>query len=467
LEIQTYASELSPAEAWKKLYSDRDVDLRFPFEGKELRANDIIEIFTADPDQNRRAAAHKVFEDVYAKDAWLNTKIHNELIRLKKVGDKWQNFDGPAESRHFSNNVPSGVVDALESAVKDSYSRTSHRFYALKAKLMGQDHLNIYDRNINVLEAGGSEKISWDEARRIVLDAYNSFSPEIGAIAQKFFDEGWIDAAPGDHKADGAFSSSGPAQLLNPLVMMNYKGTARDVATLAHELGHGVHQYLAAHKGDALVHTPLTLAETASIFGEMATYKSLLERTDNEDERRKLLFDKVNDMINSVMRQISFYDFEKRNHTQYRESGPLSAEDYGKNWVGALQDSYGEALPLDESYGPVFGYIPHIVSTPFYVYAYAFGDSFVNALYQVYEEGTMPKEEFVDRYTKMLEAGGTYTLEDVKKDYGLDINDPAFWQKGLSMIEGMIDELEVLCQPLLDAKNQPAAQTAAPDIGQP
>lgn len=467
LEIQTYGSELSPSSAWIKLYEDRQVALRFPFEGKDMKADEITDISYSDPDQERRAAAQKVIEKVYAGDAWLNTKVHNELIRLKKVEDKWHNFNAPTEARHFSNNVPPEVVDALETAVKEAYPKTSHRFYALKAKLMGQDHLNIYDRNINVLEAGTTEKISWEEARTIVLDAYNSFSPKIGAIAQKFFDEGWIDAAPGDNKSGGAFSTSGPAQLLNPLVMMNYTGTARDVATLAHELGHGVHQYLAAHKGDALVHTPLTMAETASIFGEMATYKSLLERTENEEERRKLLFDKVNDMINSVIRQISFYDFEKRNHMQYREKGPLSEEDYSRNWVDALQESYGTSIPLDDSYGPVFGFIPHIVSTPFYVYAYAFGDSFVNALYQVYEEGTLDKEEFVDRYTKMLEAGGTYTLDDVKKDYGLDINDPAFWQKGLGMIESMIDELEVLCQPLLDAKNQPIVQNNAPDIGQP
>ncbi|MFP4313415.1 MAG: M3 family metallopeptidase, partial [Alphaproteobacteria bacterium] len=318
-------------------------------------------------------------------------------------------------------------------------------------------------RNTNPFAGQGEPKISWEEAKEIVLEAFSGFSKETKNIAEMFFDKGWIDAALGPNKRGGAFAHPGMAQTDNPFVMINYRGTARDVMTLAHELGHGVHQYLEA-ENKAVMHAPLTFAETASVFGEMLTFKLLLERAENEEQKRKIMFEKVNDMINTTMRQISFYDFEKRTHRQFKEEGkPLTTEDFGRHWVGALQDSYGEAIPLDEDYGVIFGYVPHLIHTPFYVYAYAFGDSLVNALYQVYEEGTIPKEEFVEKYTDMLAAGGTYTAEDLKEDFGLDIADPAFWNKGLDMIEGMINQLEELCEPILDAENT----VNTPDIGQP
>lgn len=450
LNVVEYSTELSPTRDWTKLYDDICVATKYRFEDKDLSEGEISEIFSSDPDQKRRAAAFKVFQDVMTEKAPIFASIHNSIIRLKSVDDRWENFANPADGRHFSNNVDPAVVDALETAVKNSYARVPHRFYALKAKLMGQEHLNIYDRNVNIFEEEGDNYIPYDEAKRIVLDAYREFSPTLAEGVERFFDEGWIDAPLDENKQGGAFAHPGGAYLANPMVMLNYQGKMVDVATMAHELGHGVHQLLAAHEGDALVETPLTLAETASVFGEMLTFKSLLSRVDNDEDRKKLLFEKVNDMLNTVYRQISFYDFEKRTHGAYVEKGrPLTAEEFGEHWIGALQDSYGDAIPLEKEYGPVFGYIPHLVHTPFYVYAYAFGDALVNALYRVYEEGNVP--DFEEKYIEMLKAGGTLKPEDLKDKFGLDITDPSFWNKGLQVIEELIDELETLC-------NDPASE---------
>lgn len=466
-KIIEYSSDLGATSHLVGMYTRRQASLRFNFEGKELNIPEITSIIADDPSQERRAAANTEFNRVMTQELSFNTEIHNGLIKFKNVSDKWTKFDNPPDSRHADNNVKPQVVDALETAVKGAYERTSHRFYDLKAKLMGQEKLNMYDRNINILESEGEPKISWDEAKQIVLDAFYAFDDRAGEVAQKFFDEGWIDAAVSKNKAGGAYASPGAAALLHPLVMVNFQGTAGDVKTLAHELGHGIHQYMAAHHGDAIVGTPLTLAETASVFGEMLTFESLMSRAENDDQRRKLLFDKVNDMLNTVVRQISFYDFEKRTHGQYQETkAPLTKEDFMKHWNDVAHESLGPSVDLGEDYGPVFGYIPHIVKTPFYVYAYAFGDSLVNALWQVYEEGTIPENEFKDKFFDMLQAGGTYQVADLKRDFGLDVEDPAFWNKGLTMIEGMIDQLEDLCQPLLE-QNQDADQDRGYDPQEP
>ena len=469
LEVEKYQAELGAERDWVKSYDDRLIALRFPFDEDELTLEEILEVFTNDPDSKRRAEAHAIFQKIMNENAWYFTDVKNAQMRMQSVNGRWAKFENPWDSRHFSNGVSADTVDALETAVKDAYSRTSHRFYALKAKLMKQDALNIWDRNINIFESSDDQKVSWTEAKKIVLEAFNSFDPEMAEIAEMFFDNGWIDAAPGDNKASGAFAHPEMASTHNPFVMVNFRGTARDVSTLAHELGHGVHQYWEA-QNKAVLHAPLTMAETASVFAEMNTFKLLLERADNDEQRRKMLFEKCNDMVNTNIRQISFYDFEKRIHTHFKETNtPLSSKEMGSHWVGALQDSYGDAIPLDENYGAIFGYISHFYHTPFYVYAYAFGDSLVNALYQVYEEGHMPDAEFKQKYKAMLEAGGTYKPEQLKEDFGLDITDPAFWNKGLDMLEGMINDLEKLCEPLLDQKAKAGltetGPKAAPEAG--
>lgn len=457
-KIVEYKSELGAQSFIINMYTQRRMALRFKLDGEELNTTEISKIIADDPDQDKRARANEEFERVMADDAWFNADIHNGLIKFQGVDSRIAKFSEPQNLRHHSNNIAPEIVDALKSAVKDSYEQTSHRFYALKARLMGQEQLNIYDRNVNVLSESDEADISWDDAKKIVLDAYYGFDARAGEVAEKFFDERWIDAAVSKNKQGGAYAHPGAAQSLHPLVMVNYMGKANDVSTLAHELGHGIHQYLAAPKGDAIVGTPLTLAETASVFGEMMVFKSLMRDAENDDQRRKLLFDKVNSMLNTVTRQISFYDFETRTHGQRKETGaPLTKEDFMRHWNDVAKESFGPAVKVEDSYGPVFGYIPHLVKTPFYVYAYAFGDSLVNALYEVYEEGTIPEDEFKDKYFAMLEAGGTYKIEDFKDDFGLDIADPEFWKKGLNMIGRMIDELEQLCEPLLQAQpNAPA-----------
>ncbi len=457
LDVKKYAfaTAASGSGAWTKYYQDHHSQKRYRFEGKDVTEGPVLKAMANDPDKGRRYRAYQSVVKGLKADEGLSVRIYDNIIQSKRVNDGFTNFENPWDGRHLGNGVEPSMVDALETAVKDSYEAVPHRFYALKAKLMGQPNLKIYDRNVLPKAIGEEEGyIPYTKAREIVLEAFASFSPKIAEIAKKFFDEGRIDAAQGENKAGGAYAHPGAAYLVHPMVMLNYLGKSGDVSTMAHELGHGIHQELAAHKGDAIKHTPLTLAETASVFGEMVTFKSILSKAENDDQRRMLLFGKVNDMINTVYRQIAFYDFEKRVHMARRE-GPLDAEKINGLWIESQKESYGDAVSLDDDFGIMWSYIPHIHSTPFYVYAYAFGDCLVNALYNVYEEGSV--ENFEEKYIRMLEAGGTYTFDDLKNDFGLDVRDPEFWKKGLSVIEGMLNEFEDLCEPLFNKKATPAS----------
>jgi len=465
LEVIKYRTEASPASGVVGLYDKWHAAKRYEFEGKQLNQTQILDIFTNSPDKARRAAAHAAFIGGLKEDSMLMAHLYNERLRLKTVDDKWSKFDQPWDGMNLGNNVTAAMVDALEQSVKDNYKPVLQRFYALKAKLLGQDHLDIFDRNVNPFDviSGKQEEdyVPYNEAKEIVLKAYRSFSPRMADAIGQFFDNGWIDAVITPNKAPGAFAHPGAARLANPMVMLNYKGSARDVATMAHELGHGAHQFLSAHKGDSIVHSPLTYAETASVFGEMLTFKSLVAAAKNDDERRNLLCEKINDMVNTVFRQISFHDFEKRIHTAFREEGrPLTKEELSGHFVEALRESYGPTIPLEDDYGIAYTYIGHFMHSPFYVYAYAFGDSLVNALYQVYEEGTVP--DFEDKYIEMLEKGGTLEPKDLKDMFGLDVTDPGFWNKGIKVISDLLDELETLCQPLLDQKAKPGNPGPAP-----
>jgi oligoendopeptidase F len=281
--------------------------------------------------------------------------------------------------------------------------------------------------------------IGWDEARETVMAAYAGFAPEMADLAAPFFERGWIDAGVKPGKAPGAFAHPTVTDA-HPYVMLNYLGKPRDVMTLAHELGHGVHQRLAAPQGELLASTPLTLAETASVFGEMLTFRRLLAGAKTQAERKVLLAGKVEDMINTVVRQIAFYDFECKLHAARRE-GELTPEDINALWMSVQAESLGEAFDFMEGYETFWAYIPHFVHSPFYVYAYAFGDGLVNALYAAYEAAP---DGFEEKYFDMLRAGGSKHHKDLLAPFGLDASDPAFWDKGLSMIEGMIDELEAM-----------------------
>ena len=338
----------------------------------------------------------------------------------------------------MSNDVEAEVVEALRNAVVASYPKLSHRYYELKRKWLGYDKLQVWDRNAP-LPLENNRVVGWSEARKTVMDAYGEFDPRMAKLAEPFFTKGWIDAPVKTGKAPGAFAHP-TVTTVHPYVMLNYLGKPRDVMTLAHELGHGVHQVLAAGQGEMLSSTPLTLAETASVFGEMLTFQKMLDGAKDQNERKVMLAGKVEDMINTVVRQIAFYDFECKLH-KARSEGELTPDDINALWMSVQSESLGPAFKFMEGYETFWAYIPHFVHSPFYVYAYAFGDGLVNALYAVYQDNS---EGFQDKYFDMLKAGGSMHHKDLLAPFGLDASDPKFWDKGLSMISGMIDELEAM-----------------------
>ena len=326
----------------------------------------------------------------------------------------------------------------MRDAVVAAYPRLSHRYYALKAKWLGLDKLQVWDRNAP-LPKDDDRKIPWTEARQTVLDAYAGFDPRMAELAAPFFDHGWIDAGVKPGKAPGAFAHPTVTDV-HPYVLLNYLGKQRDVMTLAHELGHGVHQRLAAGQGELLSSTPLTLAETASVFGEMLTFRRLLDAAPDKAARKILLASKTEDMINTVVRQIAFYDFESKLHAARRE-GELTPDDINALWMSVQAESLGPVFEFMPGYETFWTYIPHFIHSPFYVYAYAFGDGLVNALYAVYQEGD---PAFQEKYFALLEAGGSKHHKALLAPFGLDASDPKFWDKGLSLIASMIDELEAM-----------------------
>jgi len=363
--------------------------------------------------------------------------ITNVLAKDKEISDRWRGFADVAGARHLSNRIEPEVVAALVDAVRAAYPRLSHRYYALKARWLGKKRLAHWDRAAP-LPKMTNRTVGWNEAKATVLTAYGAFSPELAAIAEKFFDNDWIDAPVRPGKAPGAFSHP-TVPSAHPYVLLNYQGKPRDVMTLAHELGHGVHQVLAAPNGALMAPTPLTLAETASVFGEMLTFRRMLANAGRK-ERKAMLAAKVEDMINTVIRQIAFYTFERNLHTE-RRHGELTAERLNSLWFDVQHESLGPAVEFKPGYEVFWSYVPHFVHSPFYVYAYAFGDCLVNSLYAVYERAN---EGFAKRYLDMLAAGGTKHHTELLAPFGLDARDPAFWQGGLSVIERMITELEEL-----------------------
>lgn len=423
--------------AWNRLFDETMADLRFDIDGEELPLEQTLNLLQeADPAIREKAA--KALVETFSKNLRIFTLITNTLAKDKEISDRWRGFEDIADSRHLANRVEREVVDALMTSVKNAYPRLSHRYYNLKAKWLGVDELNYWDRNAPLPETPKS-LVSWDDAKQIVLDAYSGFAPEMAATAKDFFDKGWIDAANREGKAPGAFAHP-TVPSVHPYVLINYMGKARDVMTLAHELGHGVHQVLAGSQGALMASTPLTLAETASVFGEMLTFRAILNKTEDARERKAILAQKVEDMINTVVRQIAFYDFERKLHTARRE-GELTSDQIGDLWMSVQAESLGPAIKLDDGYKTFWTYIPHFIHSPFYVYAYAFGDCLVNSLYAVYQNAD---DDFQVRYFDMLKAGGTKHHSELLAPFGLDATQSDFWDKGLSMIEGLINELEEL-----------------------
>jgi oligoendopeptidase F len=423
--------------AWNRQFDATIANLRFKVGGKSLAIEPTLN-FMQDRDGKKRKAAAEALAATFKDNVAQFALITNTLAKDKEISDRWRGFADIADERHLSNRVEPEVVDALVAAVRAAYPRLSHRYYALKAKWFGKKRLPYWDRNAPLPQVK-SREIGWIEAKNTVLTAYGAFSPKMASIAERFFDERWIDAPVRPGKAPGAFSHP-TTPSAHPYVLLNYQGKTRDVMTLAHELGHGVHQVLAAPNGALMAPTPLTLAETASVFGEMLTFRKLLAATRDDKERKVMLAAKVEDMINTVVRQIAFYTFERAVHTE-RKSGELTAERIGELWLDVQRESLGPAIEIKPGYENFWAYIPHFIHSPFYVYAYAFGDCLVNSLYAVYEHAA---EGFAERYLAMLAAGGTKPYPELLAPFGLNARDPAFWQGGLGVIERMISELESL-----------------------
>ncbi|MEO1293160.1 MAG: M3 family oligoendopeptidase [Pseudomonadota bacterium] len=443
-EMERYLHDTSVvgATAWNRLFDETMADLTFDValsDGPQTLSIEPTLTLLTDADRSKRAAASAALDAVFGENIRLFTLITNTLAKEKEIDDRWRQFPTPQSGRHLSNQVESEVVQALRDAVVAAYPRISHRYYRMKAKWLGLDTMATYDRNAP-LPMVEDRKVPWGEAKDMVLSAYGDFAPKMAEIAGEFFDKNWIDAPVQPGKAPGAFAHPTVADA-HPFVMLNYLGKTRDVMTLAHELGHGVHQVLAAGQGELLSRTPLTLAETASVFGEMLTFKRILAAETDPAQRKALLAGKVEDMINTVVRQIAFYEFECRVHEQRRE-GELTADDLGAIWMAVQAESLGDVFEYQEGYKNYWSYIPHFIHSPFYVYAYAFGDGLVNALYAVYESGGV--SDFEGKYFEMLAAGGTKRHKELLAPFGLDASDPAFWQQGLGVIEAMIDELEAM-----------------------
>jgi oligoendopeptidase F len=436
IEQLFHEKSVTAYSGWNRLFDETIAGLRFKVGTKSLAIEPTLSLMQ-DSDAAARKAASNALAKTFKENLRVFSLITNILAKDKEISDRWRGFADVADARHLSNRVEPEVVAALVEAVRAAYPRLSHRYYALKANWFGKKRLPHWDRNAPLPKVP-ARTIGWTEARSTVLTAYGAFSPEMADIAERFFENNWIDAPVRPGKSPGAFAHP-TVPSAHPYVLLNYQGKPRDVMTLAHELGHGVHQVLAAPNGALMAPTPLTLAETASVFGEMLTFRKLLANADDK-QRKAMLAAKVEDMINTVVRQIAFYTFERKVHTERRQ-GELTADRLNALWLEVQHESLGPAIELKPGYETFWAYIPHFVHSPFYVYAYAFGDCLVNSLYAVYERAA---DGFAERYLQMLASGGTKHHSELLAPFGLDARDPAFWQGGLGVIERMITELEGL-----------------------
>jgi oligoendopeptidase F len=435
MERLLHEKHVAGRAAWNRLFDETVAALRFPVDGKALTSAEALHLLS-DVDRGKRQRAAASVGKVFGDNIRLFALVSNTLAKDKEIEDKWRNYPRPVSSRNLANHVEDNVVDALVRAVKAAYPDLSHRYYAMKARWLGLDKLEYWDRNAP-LPDDDDRIIPWREAERTVLEAYRAFSPAMADVGGRFFERRWIDAPVRPGKSPGAFSHP-TVPSAHPYILMNYLGKTRDVMTLAHELGHGVHQVLAGAQGHLMADTPLTLAETASVFGEMLTFRALLAREQEPRRRRAMLANKVEDMLNTVVRQIAFFEFERKVHDE-RRGGELLPERIGEIWFEIQRESLGPAFRFADDYSVYWAYIPHFIHSPFYVYAYAFGDCLVNSLYAVYQNAA---QGFAEKYLELLKAGGTFHHKELLAPFGLDAGDPGFWAKGLGVIKGFIDDLE-------------------------
>ena len=421
--------------AWMRLFDETMAALRFSVRGEALGSAEALNLLS-DKDRDVRREAAQALGTVLGENVRTFALITNTLAKDKEIEDQWRGFERPISARNLGNRVEDEVVDALIAAVEAAAPRLAHRYYALKARWMGVDRLDYWDRNAPLPE-DDDRTVGWDEAISTVLAAYRAFSPELAGIGRRFFENDWIDVPVRNGKSPGAFAHP-TVPGAHPYLLLNYQGKARDVMILAHELGHGVHQVLAGGQGLLLAETPLTLAETASVFGEQLTFRALLDGESEPERRRVMLAGKVEDMLNTVVRQVAFCAFERRVHEE-RRSGELTPERLSEHWLAVQSESLGPALRFHDEYRFYWAYIPHFIHAPFYVYAYAFGECLVNALYAVYRA---EPAGFEQKYLDMLRAGGSLRHRELLAPFGLDASDPAFWSRGLDVIAGFVDELE-------------------------
>ena len=435
-EVEKFLHDLGiVGDAWEKLFDETIAGLEFKIGGEKLNIEATLNFLTDQNRENRQKATYELAR-VFSKNIKVFTRVHNTQAKEKEIIDRWRGMPTAQMGRHLANQVEPEVVEALRNAVVKAYPKISHRYYELKRKWLGLEIMQVWDRNAP-LPMESDRLVTWNQAETIVTGAYANFDSRMSDLISPFFSKGWIDAGVKPGKAPGAFAHPTVTNV-HPYIMLNYLGKPRDVMTLAHELGHGVHQVLASSQGQMLSSTPLTLAETASVFGEMLTFQQMLDHASDKNERKVLLANKVEDMINTVVRQIAFYDFECKLHDA-RKGGELTPSDINSLWMSVQSESLGPAFEFVDGYETFWSYIPHFVHSPFYVYAYAFGDGLVNALYATYKDNPTG---FEDKYFNMLSAGGSKHHKELLKPFGLDASDPEFWSKGLSMISEMIDELE-------------------------
>ena len=435
-EVEKFLHDLGiVGDAWEKLFDETIAGLEFKIGGEKLNIEATLNFLTDQNRENRQKATYELAR-VFSKNIKVFTRVHNTQAKEKEIIDRWRGMPTAQMGRHLANQVEPEVVEALRNAVVKAYPKISHRYYELKRKWLGLEIMQVWDRNAP-LPMESDRLVTWDQAETIVTGAYANFDSRMSDLISPFFSKGWIDAGVKPGKAPGAFAHPTVTNV-HPYIMLNYLGKPRDVMTLAHELGHGVHQVLASSQGQMLSSTPLTLAETASVFGEMLTFQQMLDHASDKNERKVLLANKVEDMINTVVRQIAFYDFECKLHDA-RKGGELTPSDINSLWMSVQSESLGPAFEFVDGYETFWSYIPHFVHSPFYVYAYAFGDGLVNALYATYKDNPTG---FEDKYFNMLSAGGSKHHKELLRPFGLDASDPEFWSKGLSMISEMIDELE-------------------------
>ena len=423
--------------AWVRLFDETSAALRFPFRKDLLSEAEILNLLS-DSDPENRKIAGKSLSEILDKNKRIFAMILNVISRDRYIEDNKRGFQRIMSSRNLDNDVEDEVVDALVNTVDKAMPKLTHRYYKWKAKQFGKNKLDWWDRNAPLPQTS-ENPIKWVDAKNIILDSFSSFHPKISNLAELFFKNNWIDASVRQGKASGAFAHPSVPSL-HPYILVNYQGKIRDVMTLAHELGHGVHQILAAKNGLLMAETPLTLAETASVFGEMLVFRKLLDESSVE-QKKQLLAGKIEDMLNTVARQIGFHQFEVKFH-EARIKSELTPDEISDIWMETQSHAVGPYVNLNKDYRVLWGYIPHFVHTPFYVYAYAFGDSLVNALWYAYQKSD--KDEFSKKYIDMLSSGGTKSHNDLLKSFNLSAYEDSFWDKGITMITSLMDELEEL-----------------------